>query len=201
MLLLAGFTMTKELFEKNGYVQVEGFIDPAMVQIMSQYFENKIRKGDWIEEYEGADAASKFFCYADPLTEAVLLAAQPEVEKLCGKELFPTYSYSRVYQPGDELKAHVDRPACEISVTVNIANKGTLSPIYMEYGGNAPVACTLFPGDAVVYKGCEASHWRDKTLDGQLTVQFMLHYVDKHGPNAAHAKDKRMMYGLKEPGV
>jgi len=193
--------MTKELFEKKGYVQIAGFIDPAMVQIMSQYFENKIRRGDWAEGFDGPETVSRFFCYADPLTEAVLLAAHSEVEKVCGKELIPTYSYSRVYQPGDELKPHVDRPSCEISVTVNIANKGELSPIYMKYGANEAAACTLFPGDAVIYKGCEASHWRDPTLEGQLTVQFMLHYVDKNGPNALFAKDKRKAFGFGKMGV
>jgi hypothetical protein len=188
--------MTKDLFDKNGYVHIEGFLDPAMVQIMSQYFENKLRRGDWVEGHEGAEQASKLFCYADPLTEAVLLAACSEVGNICGKELLPTYSYSRIYQPGDELKPHVDRPSCEVSVTVNIANKGEVSPIYMKYGGNEPAVCILNPGDAVIYKGCKTSHWRNPTLEGQLTVQFMLHYVDKNGPNASFEKDGREAFGM-----
>jgi hypothetical protein len=189
--------MTKESYEQNGYIQIEGFLDPSMVQIMSQYFENKVRGGGWVNEYESKNQASKMFCYADPLTEALLLAAQQEVEKVCGMELIPTYSYSRIYQPGDELKPHVDRPSCEVSVTVNIANKGELSPIYMEYKNNTVAACTLFPGDAVIYKGCETSHWRNQTLEGQLVVQFMLHYVNKNGPNASYAKDGRAAIGFK----
>ncbi len=32
----------------------------------------------------------------------------------------PTYSYLRVYKRGNLLKAHRDRPACEISMTVNL---------------------------------------------------------------------------------
>ena len=192
--------MTKSLYDKNGYVMVEGFLDPSMLQIMSQYFENKLRRRDWIEGYEGEEQMSKLFCYADPLTEAMLLAAQPEIEKICEKELLPTYSYSRIYQPGDELTPHVDRPSCEISVTVNIANKGELSPIFMKYGTDKAVSCTLSPGDAVIYKGCDVRHWRDRTLEGQLTVQFMLHYVDKNGPNAVFNKDKRMAIGMNKRG-
>jgi hypothetical protein len=193
--------MTKELFDNDGYVQIDGFLDPAMVQIMSQYFENKLRRGDWVEGRERVQQASKLFCYADPLTEAVLLAALPEIERICGQDLLPTYSYSRIYQPGDELKPHVDRPSCEVSVTVNIANKGEVSPIYIEYGSNKPAVCTLNPGDAVVYKGCKASHWRNPTLEGQLTVQFMLHYVNKNGPNALFHKDKRRAFGIGKTGV
>jgi len=75
------------------------------------------------------------------------------VSEVCGKELYPTYSYARIYQPGEELEPHTDRPSCEISVTVNIASKGRLSPIWMHYKDNQPHSYTLNPGDAVVLQG------------------------------------------------
>jgi hypothetical protein len=185
-----------EVFETKGCIRVDGFIDPQTVSIVSQYLENRIRRGEWKEGDEGPQAASKFFYYADPLTEALLLACKPSVEQVIGKELLPTYSYSRVYQPGEELVPHVDRPSCEISVTVNVASKGENSPIYMQYAGNTVEEHVLKPGDAVVYKGCEAKHWRKPLKDGQLNVQFMLHYVDRNGPNAGCEKDTRPAYGM-----
>jgi hypothetical protein len=184
------------VFEKNGCVRVNEFLDLHTVSIVSQYFENRIRRGEWVEGNEGVQAASKLFYYADPLIEALMLACKAGVEEVTGKELLPTYSYSRVYQPGEELVPHIDRPSCEVSVTVNIATMGEISPIYMQYGGNPVEEHLLNPGDAVVYKGCEARHWRNPLKDGQLNVQFMLHYVDKNGPNAEHVKDKRPAYGM-----
>jgi hypothetical protein len=160
--------------------------------------ENRIRRGEWVEGNEGAQAASKLFYYADPLIEALMLACKAGVEEITGKELLPTYSYSRVYQPGEELVPHVDRPSCEISVTVNIATKGELSPIYMQYEDNPVEEHFLSPGDAVVYKGCEAKHWRKPLTPNQLNVQFMLHYVDKNGPKIEYAKDKRSAYGMSD---
>jgi hypothetical protein len=77
-----------------------------------------------------------------------------------------------------------------------VATKGEFSPIYTQYGQNDPERHVLNPGDAVVYMGCDVMHWRQPLVEGQLNVQFMLHYVDKNGPNAAYAKDKRINYGF-----
>ena len=184
-----------EVFEQNGCVRVDGFIDPQTVTIVSQYLENRIRRGEWVEG-KGKQNASKLFCYADPLIEALLLACKSGVESVTGKDLLPTYSCARVYQPGEELKPHLDRPSCEVSVTVNIATKGELSPIYMRYKNNPVEEHFLSPGDAVVYKGCEASHWRKPLTSDQLNVQFMLHYVDKNGYSADYVRDKRPAYGM-----
>jgi hypothetical protein len=187
-----------DVFEKNGCVRVNEFIDLHTVSIVSQYLENRIRRGEWVEGNEGVQAASKLFYYADPLIEALMLACKAGVEEVTGKELLPTYSYSRVYQPGEELVSHTDRPSCEVSVTVNIATKGELSPIYMQYKDNPVEEHFLSPGDAVVYKGCEAKHWRKPLTPNQLNVQFMLHYVDKNGPNTEFIKDKRPAYGMSD---
>lgn len=185
-----------EHFEKHGCVLVKNLIDEQTIAVVSQYFENKIRRGEWKESFKDGDPTSRYAYYADPLVEVLLLASKESVEDATGKELIPTYSYSRIYQPGEKLSPHVDRPACEVSVTVNVATKGEFSPVYTQYGQNDPEKHVLSPGDAVVYMGCDVMHWRQPLKDGQLNVQFMLHYVDKNGPNAAHAIDKRIAYGF-----
>jgi hypothetical protein len=185
-----------EHFEKHGCVLVKNFVDEQTIAVVSQYFENKIRRGEWVQTTKNGDPTSRYAYYSDPLIEVLLQASKEAVEYATGKELIPTYSYSRVYQPGESLKPHVDRPACEISVTVNVATKGDISPVYTQYGQNDPEKHVLNPGDAVVYMGCDVMHWRQPLKDGQLNVQFMLHYVDKNGPNAEYAKDKRVDYGF-----
>lgn len=183
-------------FATHGCVLVKNFIDEQTVAVVSKYFENKIRRGEWKESAADVeDPTSRFAYYADPLIEVLLQASTEAVEKVTGMELIPTYSYSRVYQPGEALRPHVDRDTCEISVTVNVASKGEVSPIYTQYGQNEPEKHVLSPGDAVVYMGCDAVHWRQPLKEGQLNVQFMLHYVDKNGQHTSHAKDKRPDYG------
>lgn len=195
MLLQVGFIMTNvEIFNKYGYVRVDGFLDPLTLSTISQYFENRIKRGEWATKY--GDPTSKLAYYGDPLIEVVLKEYLPIVEEACGKELLPTYSYSRIYQAGEELKPHVDRPSCEISVTVSVAYKGEPNSIWMHYENNPPKECPLDPGSAVVYKGCEARHWRYPLKDDQLVVQFMLHYVDKNGPFADRVFDTRESLGM-----
>lgn len=185
-----------ELFELDGCVRIDNFIDPATISIVSRYLENKIVRGEWTESPNGPEVTSRLAYYADPLIEVLLQECKGAVETATGKTLIPTYSYTRVYQPGEQLKPHVDRPSCEISVTVNVATKGAFSPVYTKYKDGAPQEHVLNPGDAVVYKGCDAVHWRHPLGSDQLNVQFMLHYVDKDGPNAEYAKDKRARYGM-----
>jgi hypothetical protein len=189
-----------ETFEACGCVKVDSFIDETSTAIISQYLENRIKRGEWVETLKDSDLMSKYFYYADPLVEVFLQRSLAAIEGATGKELIPTYSYARIYQPGEKLSPHIDRPSCEISVTVNVASVGEVSPIYTQYGKNDPEKHILKPGDAVVYKGCEVSHWRQPLKEGQLTVQFMLHYVDKNGPNAVYAIDKRPAYGMSKCG-
>lgn len=185
-----------ELFEKNGYVLLDGFLDPIAVSTVSQYFENKIRRGEWKEGLGGPRDSTKYGYYADPLTEVILKEYKPIVEEAIGKKLLPSYTYSRVYQAGEQLEIHTDRPACEISVTVSVAYAGEPNAIGMQYENNPPAEYVLSPGSAIIYKGCEVKHWRKPLEQGQLVVQFMLHYVIEDGKNSDYVFDQRKSLGL-----
>ena len=186
-------------FDEMKYERIDSFIDKPTIEIISQYMENTIRRGIW-KKLEGAiDKTAEptiYAYYADPLIEVLLTKCKELVEVTTGKELLPTYSYSRIYQPGEELEVHVDREACEISVTVNVASKGEVSPIYTKYKDKTEQHI-LNPGDALIYMGCDVGHWREPLKNGQLNIQFMLHYVDKNGPFASFEKDTRPMLGTK----
>lgn len=111
----------------------------------------------------------------------------PIVESIVGEELIPTYSYARLYSNGDELKKHTDRPACEVSITLQLGRSHHYAwPIYM--GG---IRFDMGEGDGVIYKGCEVEHWRNK-CDGPnnyYSGQVFLHYVRKNGSYANEVGD------------
>lgn len=141
----------------------------------------------------------------DSLLENLL----PSFEIASGKKLYPTYAYARLYAPGEELKIHTDRPACEISVTLTLGFEGNVWPIYMADHDetksveprvgekNEPywlknISCVnTNVGDAVLYRGQEKVHWREKYVEGQWQAQVFLHYVDANGPHAEWKYDKR----------
>lgn len=109
------------------------------------------------------------------------------IESVVGEELIPTYSYARLYTNGDELMKHTDRPACEISVTLQLGRSHHYAwPIYM--GNNR---YDLGEGDAVIYSGCTVEHWREpcNAPEGYYSGQVFMHYVRKHGLYASEAGD------------
>lgn len=181
-------------FDKDGYILIKNFIDSDFIRIVSHYLENKIHRKEWEEDFDKL-MVTNYGYYSDPLIESIMSESQSEIESAVNLKLYPTYSYTRVYQPGEHLKAHTDRGACEISVTVNVASKGDNSSFWIQYKNNDPIRLDLSPGDAVIYKGAEAIHWRNEIAKNSLLVQFMMHYVDVDGENSEFKYDKRERLG------
>jgi hypothetical protein len=179
-------------FKQNGYCVVKSAIDVDLRDFVTQYaLFDEIRNYETDDQVIGAHAK-----YADPAMETLLLKLLPLMEKHTGLELFPTYSYYRVYHPGDELVAHKDRPSCEISCTLcfNFSYNDYSWPIFMD-GTNI----IQQPGDLVIYRGCDLLHWREKfniADEAAWHVQGFFHYVDKNGPFPEHRFDRRESIGL-----
>ena len=185
-------------FQQKGYVLVKNFLDPDSVKTISRYLEYALKRYPENNQGGARGDASAISWYADPLIETVLQNSNEEMEKITGMKLFPSYSFTRVYQKGEELKPHVDRPACEISVTCHIATVGKQWPIWMQAPGEQPSEYVLEPGDACVYKGCEIKHWRQPATETDINVQMMLHYVDQNGPCAGYKYDQRPGLALRK---
>jgi hypothetical protein len=100
----------------------------------------------------------------------------PLVEKESNLKLFPTYAYWRYYVFGATLNKHLDRPACEISITACI-KKYDNWPIIVE-----GTEFELEEGDALLYAGCDQEHWRPDIYKGEGMAQVFFHYVNKNGP-------------------
>jgi hypothetical protein len=141
--------------------------------------------------------------YADTLMESILLSLKPKVEKITQLDLYPTYSYYRVYKPGDILPIHKDRAACEISVTACMGYKyitdvqGYNWDMHIKDNDDTTVTPKCSVGDAIVYKGCEVQHWRDAfdVSEGSYQIQAFFHYVDKNGSSADYKYDCRPSLG------
>ena len=179
---------TVQQFKDNGYVHLKGFLDEDNCKELTQELKKYIEQGKTTKDEQ---------C---PISEAIhgtvtfdqlLVDLLPHFEKACGKRLYPTYSYARLYKPGEELKKHTDRPACEISATVTLGFDGDVWSIYM--AGNK---VDMQVGDAVLYRGMEIEHWREKYTEGQWQAQVFLHYVDADGPHADQKYDGRDSLGI-----
>jgi hypothetical protein len=113
----------------------------------------------------------------------------PRIEKLTGKELYPTYTYSRIYQKGEMLLPHIDRWEAEYSFTLTLKYDKEAWPFYVQTEDGVQ-SLILEPGDIVIYKGLENLHWR-LGLENEYHYQAFFHYVDKNGPYAQKRYDGR----------
>lgn len=136
--------------------------------------------------------------YAEPVMEHMLERLRADVERVAGVALYPTYSYLRVYRTGAVLEPHQDRPACEISLSLNLGQDPADPWALWIRGTGGAHAASLAPGDALLYRGIELEHWR-APYAGRTVAQVFLHYVNQHGPHAEWRFDKREQLGLTVP--
>lgn len=177
-----------DAFRRQGYVAVPRLIEPALADFFWSYVHTKfvsllLAGGDRLVPNTPNG-------YGDPAFDGLLEYLRPRVEAQSGLALYPTYSYFRLYKRGDVLKRHRDRPASEISVTLNIGQiPAEPWPISVERDAG-PYTTLLSPGDALLYRGCDCFHWRD-AFQGSRLLQVFLHYVDRNGPHAGLKYDGR----------
>ena len=178
--------MTETIYNFK-YKKIKNFLTEDEIILLKNYCIIRHRlNNNFLGDAQVGDDASY---YADPLIEGLLLSKHKKIETLTGVELYPTYSYYRMYTYLAELKKHKDRPSCEISVSVNIDSCGKSWPIFME--GNE---IHLEKGEAVIYLGQKVEHWRNE-FDGDYCCQAFLHYVNKNGENKEWLTDKRKLWG------
>lgn len=178
--------MNQQLLDNN-YLFVSKFIDTEQAENLAQQFFVAQRDGKCTLDPQCPMSPSiyNFFPFVKVLVKKV-----PEVSRLIEEEVLPTYAYGRIYQPGEMLKRHRDRDACEISLTVNLQQSGKAWPISIQKPNNEEVSLNLRPGDAMLYLGCVADHWREQ-FEGESYVQVFLHYVLANGSRAYAFFDNR----------
>ena len=189
-------------FEQDKYIIARELLSKETCKIAEQYCLFKMLNDS---ETTDSQVPGTHAVYADSLMETLLLHTKPKIEELTGLSLIPTYTYYRVYKPGDVLPDHKDRPSCEISATVTLGIRyiGKCDDYrwclhsYVN-GEKRYLKCDV--GDAVIYKGCEIEHGRDKfdVDEYSYQVQCFLHYVKADGPFAEEYKyDRRPSIGFK----
>ena len=217
----SGTSKTKnELFEKNGYLILKNlcnsdalYEDVPAERGLINYF-GSLDKFAHTEENQVKGSLSR---YSHPYYKEAHCQIKLAIEEIIGKKLYSTYYYDRFYFYNQGLKKHIDREACEISVSVHIStNLKENWPIkiktpntYLEDGSKeitefgAEHHAYLNPGDALLYKGCERPHWRDPLPSRHKGIfskfkkedtyyhQIFFHYVLADGIRCHYAFDAR----------
>ncbi len=204
----------KEEFENNKYTIVRNFFSTRDIERMDRrltYLKNTNQLTN------DPQCPLSLSIYGDPVHSEMQEVYRDKMESLLAINLYPTYTYSRVYAPKEILKYHMDRPSCEISLTVTLSydtfdDKPWL--IYVEADKNNPAAIVshiqeenspiptikygipyhLYPGDALIYNGDKIAHWREPFI-GITQQQVFMHYVNKNGKYHEYKYDFRPSLG------
>lgn len=185
----------KKTFEEQGYVLVKNFIPKETARYLNEYLKfstiahqlsgnTQAIKGD--EQVIGSYTRG----HGDLALDSLMKMMKPKMEEVTGLQLFPTYTYARIYKAGNYLAHHTDRPSCEVSITIRLSASDDRYnwPIWMKES-----EYELDDGDGVVYRGCDLDHWREvcEAPEGWTMGQVFMHYVDANGPYAEYKYDKR----------
>lgn len=184
---------TAEYFEKNGYVVLTDAMSKDQCESLTKHMFDLQQSGKLVNDDQCplSDAV-----YGDPLFDNILEKFAKPIGDAVGRTLLPTYTYARIYRPGEILKKHKDRPACEISATLTLGfDAKPVWPIFFDEERETLVSLDV--GELAVYKGCEILHWRP-SFKGQWHVQVFLHYVDANGPYKDEVYDNRSNLGTQK---
>ena len=160
-----------------------------------------------IEEYDDLDVPTSFSRYKYPSYHQVHKLIGKAIENILQIDLFPTYYYERCYWKNSVLVRHTDRPACEISISIQVSSNTKPWPIFFKKPNGEESSVTMNDGDGVIYKGIEIEHWRNrldskynrfqryikklrKIDDDTYHHQVFFHYVKAQGNYVHHAYDR-----------
>jgi hypothetical protein len=201
-----------KLFDRDNYFVVRNIWDPKELfcnQIPDKKglfsYHGSVESFDYDIDGEQVVGSSERYNYPD--YKQIHYKIGKKIEKIIGRELYPTYFFDRFYFVGQELEAHRDRPACEISLSFHISsniNKPWFFEIETPYEEKHRINCA--PGDGVIYRGCDALHWRkplpsrynkaqrlirklQKKKDNTYYHQIFFHYVLANGHRSHFAFD------------
>ena len=186
---LAGLHGVCRVFAQHGVAEIGEFFTATEFESLRRHVDRKARER-LFRSMEGDSQIGGAPCeYGDPVAEGLLSLKTSYLCDLLRLDLVPSYSYLRLYRPGDRLSAHRDRPACEITISASLAADSSW-PLRILVGGSVGDYCPA-PRGAVAFRGHELLHWRDTLSEGGPVAHVLFHYVDRHGPCRSWAYDRR----------
>ena len=210
--------ITRE-FQTQGYVVLRNFIPKEIIDMTMDSWKtielNKewndmffVREEDIVFESPETSLRKSQGCHTFPPSVGMHHWLKNALGNVLDFHLVETYAYSRKYDRGAFLKAHSDRPSCEVSATICLKYKtddntpwkiwiqrdknyindarGKGQEQFFDQMQNIPhrerkgTCVSLEVGDVLLYQGPNAPHWRD-TLLGDYSYHMFLHFINHDG--------------------
>ena len=200
---------------KEGYVVLKNFIPKEIINLTldawktmeldpDSYGQKISREQDIIHNSPEDSLNKSTAMYNAPFGVALHRWGWEKLKHHIDMDLQETYSYSRRYERGAYLKAHADRPSCEISATLCLdydTDDNTPWSIWVDNSLDyinrpneifdetqaVPIRkrktsrkIDLEVGDLLLYQGPNVAHWREYLL-GDNSYHIFLHFLNYNG--------------------
>lgn len=175
--------------KENNYMVIDSFITQEEAKDLYDKFKEDINSHPHLFKNGDDQCPLSISIYNYKWFLSLLANKCGFVSELIEEPVLPTYTYARLYSENEILAPHTDRPSCEISLTLNLGGDCDW-PIYIKNPQGETKEVILKPGQAMIYLGMIATHWR-KSFDGRECGQVFLHYVKLNGDNWTHCFDYR----------
>ena len=172
-----------EAFARDGYAELPGLLPEVHVAAMGRFFRELAAEG-FLERHTDKTIL-RHIAHNHPVTEFWHRQLNERVSRLVGRRTKPSYSFVSYYLEGGDLFWHTDRDPCEYTITLLV----DYDPVDVD--GHSAWALQLKDrsgqlqtirqrlGDALIFKGRELPHSRERKPDGHRSGSVLFHFVDE----------------------
>ncbi|HKQ79954.1 MAG TPA: sulfotransferase [Blastocatellia bacterium] len=165
-------------FAARGYCELPSALHPAHAASLGRYYGALINCGQWSLGDE--QVRFRHGWHNEPVCRYFHYQLTGLVSRVANEPVKPSYAYTSAYQEGARLKPHVDRKQCVFTLSLFVEHSDTPSaerwPLWF-HAHDGKVAVTQASGDAVLFRGCDLPHWRDRPPKGAASTTLLFHYV------------------------
>ncbi|MGW1171571.1 sulfotransferase [Streptomyces sp. NPDC002550] len=167
-----------QAFAATDLCRIDGMLPSAHRRALLDYYDRLIATGSWpLGDHQ---VAGRYGWHNESLSRFFHHQFTTLISRLAGQAVRPSYAYVSAYRGGAVLDRHVDRAACEVTVSLVLGQTGQAVqagwPLHLEARGGT-VSLTPRPGDAVVFRGTRVPHHRPPLPDESTYTSLLFHYV------------------------
>lgn len=164
----------------HGFARIQRAVGPLQVVAMQRYIAALIESK--VVSMGDGQVSNRYTYHNDPHLQDLHDALATLVSRLAGKPMKASYRYLSAYTTGSELALHVDRVQCEVTLSVLVdysPDAGGVAgwPIFLKRDSGT-VGIFQEIGEALVFRGQDIPHYRERIQAGHRCTVVLLHYVD-----------------------
>lgn len=169
----------REHLHREGWVRLPRLLPWPLVASLQSYVTPLIQEG----HLRFNDAQSKrYFKHSEPMTVWLHQQIETPIQALVAEPIKRSYAFLGGYVEGSDLQPHVDRAQCEYTLSITLdaqpsRRRADAWPLGLTDRQGRTQWARLAPGDGLLFKGRELSHFREPLSAGRSSTSAFLHFV------------------------